>query len=95
MSIFPVGWTGLAKWSGPLCHGNRVIGFHTNYAPERTFPTDMAGFAVNLDVLLTKTPEARFKPIRGQIETTFLEQLTTIQEIEGIPRDCSEVFIAL
>ena len=81
----------MAKWSGPLCKDGRVFGFHTNYAPERTFPTDMAGFAVNLNVLLVDKSTARFKPIRGLIETTFLEQLTTMETIEGVPHNCSQV----
>ncbi len=43
VSVWPVGFAGGLRAEGPICKDGHVTGFHTSWAPERTFPLDMAG----------------------------------------------------
>lgn len=93
VGIWPVAFTGAARWSGPVCKNGKVIGFHNNWKPWRTFPIDMAGFAINVKLLINDYPNASFEPqVRpGLMETSFLEQITTIDELEGRADNCMKV----
>ena len=59
---------------------------------ERPFAMDMAGFAVNLQ-LLFEFPNAKFKlrVKRGYLESAFLEQLTNRDELEPKADNCTKV----
>ena len=93
VGVWPVAFTGAARWAGPICKHGHVIGFHTNWKPFRTFPIDMAAFAINLKRLLVDRPTARFDPdVRpGFLETSFLEQVTTMEEMEPKAEKCLKV----
>ena len=93
VGVWPVAFTGAARWAGPICENGHVIGFHTNWKPFRTFPVDMSAFAVSLKKLLVERPEARFDPdIKpGFLETSFLEQITTMDELEPKASNCMKV----
>ncbi len=66
----------------------KVIGFFAWI--KRPFAVDMAGFAVNLDYFLS-FPDAKFLPTKGKLETNFLQQLVTIDELEPKADNCSKV----
>ena len=93
VGIWPVAFTGAARFAGPICKDGRVIGFHSNWKPWRPFPIDMAGFAINIKKLLVSYPEAHFKADvkPGFMETAFLEQITSIGELEPRAQNCSKV----
>lgn len=93
VGVWPVAFTGAARWAGPICENGHVVGFHTNWKPFRTFPVDMSAFAVSLKKLLVERPEARFDPdIKpGFLETSFLEQITTMDELEPKASNCMKV----
>ena len=57
--------------------------WHTAFAKDRKFPIDMAGFAVNLSLLL-ENPSVRFIRYKyNYMETAFLEQLKIpVEEME-------------
>ncbi|XP_031570191.1 galactosylgalactosylxylosylprotein 3-beta-glucuronosyltransferase 2-like isoform X2 [Actinia tenebrosa] len=95
VGIWPVAFTGAARWSGPVCKNGKVIGFHNNWKPWRSFPIDMAGFAINVKLLIKVFPNASFDPeVRpGLMETSFLEQITTVGELEGKADDCMKVYV--
>lgn len=95
VGVWPVAFTGAARWAGPICENGHVIGFHTNWKPFRTFPVDMSAFAVSLKKLLVERPEARFDPdIKpGFLETSFLEQITTMDELEPKASNCMKVYV--
>lgn len=95
VGVWPVAFTGAARWAGPICKHGHVVGFHTNWKPFRTFPIDMAAFAINLRRLLVERPEARFDPdIKpGFLETSFLEQITTVEELEPRAGNCLKVYV--
>lgn len=93
VGVWPVAFTGAARWAGPICKHGHVVGFHTNWKPFRTFPIDMAAFAINLKILLVDRPTARFDPDvkPGFLETSFLEQITTMEEMEPKAGNCLKV----
>lgn len=94
VSVWPVALTGGARWAGPIVSHGKVVGFHTNWAKDRKFPIDMAAFAVNLKLLLRKYPNANFDDSakRGYLEPTFLNAITTIDELEPLADNCTKVY---
>ncbi|XP_012559154.1 galactosylgalactosylxylosylprotein 3-beta-glucuronosyltransferase 3 [Hydra vulgaris] len=95
VSVWPVGLSGGARWAGPVVSNGKVTSFHTNWAPDRSFPLDMAGFAVNLNLLLKEKPKVVFdiNAKRGYLEPTFLESITTIDQLEPLANNCTEVLV--
>ena len=72
---------------------SQVVGWFTAWKPDRPFAMDMAGFAVNLYLVL-KFPEAKFsnKVQRGYQESTFLSGLQlALDDLEPKAKMCTEV----
>jgi hypothetical protein len=90
---------------GPVCDGEKVIGWHTNEKSKRLrrFHVDMSGFAFNSTILWDPDRWHRpsLDPIRqldtvkeGFQETTFIEQLVADEsQMEGRPPGCSKVMV--
>ena len=93
VSVWPVGLTGGARWAGPIVENGKVVRFHTNWAPERAFPIDMAAFAINLRRLVKERPWVAFNSTvaKGFLEPSLLQQLTTIDELEPVADNCTKV----
>ena len=93
VSIWPVGLAGGLKWAGPIVSNGKVVRFRVAWAPQRSFPIDMAGFAVSLNVLLSEKPDLNFdaNAKRGYLEPTFLEAITTIDQLEPLADNCTKV----
>ncbi|TNN85241.1 Galactosylgalactosylxylosylprotein 3-beta-glucuronosyltransferase 3 [Liparis tanakae] len=71
-----------------------VVRFHTGWRPSRPFPMDMAGFAVSLKLVLAN-PEACFDgdAPTGFLESSFLQGLVTMDELEPKADNCSKVLV--
>lgn len=95
VGVWPVAFTGAARWAGPICQNGQVIGFHTKWGLFRPFPIDMAAFAVNIKKLLIDFPEAKFLATEkaGMLESSLLSQITTIKELEPVTPSCSKVYV--
>ena len=93
VGVWPVAFTGWARWAGPICKHGRVVGFHTNLEPSRAFLIDMATFGINIKLLLVDRATAHFNPDvkPAFLETSFLEQITTMEEIEPKAENCLKV----
>ncbi|CAK9879459.1 unnamed protein product [Sphagnum jensenii] len=90
---------------GPVCDGEKVVGWHTNEKSKRLrrFHVDMSGFAFNSSILWDPDRWHRpsVDPIRqldtvkeGFQETTFIEQLVADEsQMEGRPPGCSKVMV--
>ena len=92
--MWPVAFTGAARWAGPICRDSHVIGFHTNWGQWRPFPIDMAGFAININKVLVEFPEAQFVDLKkpGMLESSLLQQIITKNELEPLAGNCTKVF---
>jgi len=95
-SVWPVGLSGGLKFEGPgACKGHKVLSWYTAWKPERPFPIDMAGFAVNLK-LVFQYGNAAFsnQTPRGYLESDFLTGLhLSIHDMEPKAENCSEVLV--
>ncbi|XP_077438871.1 galactosylgalactosylxylosylprotein 3-beta-glucuronosyltransferase 2 [Vanacampus margaritifer] len=95
VSVWPVGFAGGRAYERPLVSGGRVVGWYSGWRPDRTFAIDMAGFAVNLQVILSN-PRAQFKrrgSRSGMQESDFLKQITNVTELEPKANNCAQVLV--
>lgn len=93
VGVWPVAFTGGARWAGPICKDGQVVNFHANWGLFRPFPIDMAAFAVNIKKLILDFPEAKFIALNrpGMLESSLLRQITTVKELEPVTQNCSKV----
>ncbi|KAK1150847.1 galactosylgalactosylxylosylprotein 3-beta-glucuronosyltransferase 3-like [Acipenser oxyrinchus oxyrinchus] len=94
VSVWPVGLVGGVRFERPLVERGQVTGFYTAWKPNRPFPMDMAGFAVSLPLLLAN-PAARFhlSAQRGNLESSLLQALVSIEELEPRASNCTKVLV--
>uniref|UniRef100_A0A3P9HNL8 Galactosylgalactosylxylosylprotein 3-beta-glucuronosyltransferase n=2 Tax=Oryzias latipes TaxID=8090 RepID=A0A3P9HNL8_ORYLA len=94
VSVWPVGLVGGMKYERPVVEGGKVVRFHTGWRPNRPFPIDMASFAVSLKLVLAN-PEACFdgNAPMGLLESSFLQGLVTIDELEPKADNCTKVLV--
>ena len=95
VGVWPVAFTGAARWAGPVCRKGKVVGFHVKWGSFRPFPIDMAAFAVNINKLIIEFPTAQFLAERkaGMLESSLLTQITTVKELEPVTPNCSKVSV--
>lgn len=94
VGIWPVGLVGGLMVEKPMLEDNVVVGFNSQWRPERPFPVDMAGFAISVDLLLAN-PEAKFSydVERGYQETEILRQVTTMDKLQPLADLCRKVLV--
>ncbi|KAG8193285.1 hypothetical protein JTE90_003772 [Oedothorax gibbosus] len=94
VSVWPVGLVGGLMVERPLVKEGRVVGWNTVWKPDRPFPIDMAGFAVNVTLLL-KHPEAGFSLSvpRGYQETRLLRDIVSVDQLEPKADNCTKVLV--
>ena len=70
----------------------RVVGWNSRYRPDRKFPIDAIGCAINLRCLIAQ-PEAVFSlEVEPALRlSTFLSKLVSVEELEPKANNCSEV----
>ncbi|XP_077561719.1 galactosylgalactosylxylosylprotein 3-beta-glucuronosyltransferase S-like [Haemaphysalis longicornis] len=93
VSVFPVGTIKDTGLSSPVVVNGRVIGFHDPYLTRRNFPVDMAGFAVNLRLVLNNT-HLKMPHAEGRQETEFLDSLgISIEDLEALCDNATKVLV--
>ncbi|XP_076752609.1 glucuronyltransferase I [Xylocopa sonorina] len=96
VGVWPVGLVGGLMVEKPICDNstNKVIGFNAAWKPDRPFPLDMAGFAINLRLLL-EHPDALFSydVDGGYQESEILRQIVTRDELEPLADCCTKVYV--
>lgn len=93
VGVWPVGLVGGLMVEKPLINSKgKVIGWNSAWRPERPFPVDMAGFAINLNTF-RKYPKAAFSwdVSRGYQESAILSQVTTAEQLEPMADNCTKV----
>lgn len=94
VSVWPVAFVGGLRYESPKVNTlGKVYGWKTVFDPHRPFAIDMAGFAVNLRLILSK-PQAYFK-LRGvkggYQESSLLKELVTLGDLEPKAANCTKV----
>ena len=94
VSVWPVGLVGGLKWEGPLCKDGSVIKFYTLWKPERPMPVDMAGFAMNVQLIIDN-PNVEMDTFarRGYLESSIVSKLATREDFEPLADNCKQVFL--
>ena len=95
VSIWPVALVGGLKIEKPLIKEGKVVGFNSVWSPQRPYPIDMAGFAINVSLLLNH-PDASFSydVPRGFQESHILSQLISgWSELEPKAANCTQVLV--
>ncbi|XP_014477532.1 PREDICTED: galactosylgalactosylxylosylprotein 3-beta-glucuronosyltransferase I isoform X2 [Dinoponera quadriceps] len=98
VGVWPVGLVGGLTVERPICicdnATSKVIGFNAAWKPDRPFPLDMAGFAINLELLL-KHQEAWFSydVEGGYQESEILRQIVTRDQLEPLADCCMKVYV--
>ncbi|CAG2231440.1 Galactosylgalactosylxylosylprotein 3-beta-glucuronosyltransferase 1,Galactosylgalactosylxylosylprotein 3-beta-glucuronosyltransferase 3,Galactosylgalactosylxylosylprotein 3-beta-glucuronosyltransferase 2 [Mytilus edulis] len=97
VSMWPVGLTGGNKAETPVVEDGKVTGFIGWATKYRVFAVDMAGFAVNVNVLWDYHPMLFETQMPAYTcctaETKFLEQCCTIEDIEPRADNCTKVYV--
>ncbi|KAG7516509.1 hypothetical protein JOB18_033186 [Solea senegalensis] len=96
VSVWPVAFVGGLRYESPKVNAlGKVYGWKTVFDPHRPFAIDMAGFAVNLHLILSK-PQAYFK-LRGvkggYQESSLLKDLVTLGDLEPKAANCTKVLV--
>ncbi|CAN0309294.1 unnamed protein product [Lampetra fluviatilis] len=95
VSVWPVAFVGGMRYESVVVGANGVVtGWKVAYDPTRTFAIDMAGFAINLNLLL-QNPKAyfNFHARSGNQESSLLEQLVTRDQLEPKADNCTKVLV--
>ncbi|KAL1505398.1 hypothetical protein ABEB36_004972 [Hypothenemus hampei] len=96
VGVWPVGLVGGLNVEMPIVDENtgKVTGYKSGWLPNRPFAIDMAGFAINLDLILTKK-DANFsyQMAKGMQESEFLSYFTTKEELEPLADLCTKVYV--
>ncbi|CAN8017058.1 unnamed protein product, partial [Ixodes persulcatus] len=94
VSVFPVGAIQKTGVSSPVVVGGRVVEFYDPMRkPWRKFPVDMAGFAVNLRLVMGSN-KLQMPYQAGHLETAFLESLNiTIRDLEPLCENATKIFV--
>ncbi|XP_035430162.1 galactosylgalactosylxylosylprotein 3-beta-glucuronosyltransferase S isoform X2 [Spodoptera frugiperda] len=91
VSMFPVGLIGDYGVSSPVVTDGKVVAFFDSWVGSRTFPVDMAGFAINIKFL----KDTAYMPYKtGLEEDRFLVSLgLKFDEIEPLADNCSKILV--
>lgn len=96
VGVWPVGLVGGLMVEKPICDNatKQVLSFNAAWKPDRPFPLDMAGFAINLELLL-KHKDAWFSyDVQGGYqESEILRQIVTRDQLEPLADCCTKVSI--
>ncbi|CAN8006792.1 unnamed protein product, partial [Ixodes hexagonus] len=91
VGVFPVGLVGGYGLSSPVVAEGRVVAFHDAYDAGRSFRVDMAGFAVNLRLVLRAADSLDMPYVLGMQENRFLKSLNvTMADLEPLARNCTQ-----
>ncbi|XP_037091902.1 uncharacterized protein LOC119112041 isoform X2 [Pollicipes pollicipes] len=92
-SAFPVGLVTQFGLSTPVVENGVLTGFYDGWTGGRTFPMDMAGFAVSVEVLL-QHPKAAMPFKAGYEEDGFLKSLGLKKEdLEPLADNCTKIMV--
>lgn len=96
VGVWPVGLVGGLNAETLILdqHTGKVVGYRSGWKADRKFAIDMAGFAINLDLILSK-PEAQFsyEMEKGFQESEFLSYFTSKEELEPLADNCTKVYV--
>lgn len=95
LSVFPVGFAAGLLYERCLVHpeSGLVTGF-VGWKGGRKFPIDMAGFAIDLQLLLDKRPRFRQTVRMGRLESNFISMaVSNMRDLQPLASNCTKVYV--
>ncbi|XP_044749473.1 galactosylgalactosylxylosylprotein 3-beta-glucuronosyltransferase I isoform X2 [Coccinella septempunctata] len=96
VGVWPVGLVGGLNLETPIVDPKtgKVTSYKSGWKPDRPFAIDMAGFGINIILILEK-PEAMFsyRMEHGYQESQFLAYFTTKEQLEPLADNCTKVYV--
>ncbi|XP_063324024.1 galactosylgalactosylxylosylprotein 3-beta-glucuronosyltransferase 1-like [Pelmatolapia mariae] len=96
VSVWPVAFVGGLRYESPKVNAaGKVYGWKIMFDTHRAFAIDMAGFAINLRLILFK-PKAYFKlhwVKAGYQESSLLQELVTLNDLEPKAANCTKILV--
>ncbi|PIO36940.1 hypothetical protein AB205_0104060, partial [Aquarana catesbeiana] len=95
VSVWPVAFVGDLRYESVKVNvEGKVVGWLVKFAPERSFAIDMAGFAINLKLILEKRKATfRLDLPGGYQEPSLLQDLVTMEELEPKADNCTKILV--
>lgn len=96
VSVFGVGFVGGGTYERCVVspETGKVWYIATNWAGDRTFPLDMAGFAFHTRAIFARKPRFRNDWPMGFLETRFVEQLVShMSQLQPLNNNCTDIFV--
>ncbi|XP_018430703.1 PREDICTED: galactosylgalactosylxylosylprotein 3-beta-glucuronosyltransferase 1-like [Nanorana parkeri] len=95
VSVWPVAFVGGLRYESVKVNmEGKVAGWFVKIFPSRSFAIDMAGFAINLKLILEKrTAIFRLDVAAGYQEPSLLQDLVTMEELEPKADNCTKILV--
>ncbi|XP_018430958.1 PREDICTED: galactosylgalactosylxylosylprotein 3-beta-glucuronosyltransferase 1-like [Nanorana parkeri] len=95
VSVWPVAFVGGLRYESVKVNmEGKVAGWFVKFFPSRSFAIDMAGFAINLKLILEKrTAIFRLDVAAGYQEPSLLQDLVTMEELEPKADNCTKILV--
>ncbi|XP_040216715.1 galactosylgalactosylxylosylprotein 3-beta-glucuronosyltransferase 1-like [Rana temporaria] len=95
VSVWPVAFVGELRYESVKVNmEGKVVGWLVKFAPERPFAIDMAGFAINLKLILEKRKATFHLDVPGGYqESSLLQDLVTMEELEPKADNCTKILV--
>lgn len=72
----------------------KVTGYKSGWKADRPFAIDMAGFGINIDIILEKQNAVfSYRMEKGFQESQFLAYFTTKEQLEPLADNCTKVYV--
>ncbi|XP_065319216.1 galactosylgalactosylxylosylprotein 3-beta-glucuronosyltransferase 1-like [Gordionus sp. m RMFG-2023] len=94
VGVWPVAFCGGIYLERPLVVNGKVAEWLVAYDKKRPMATDMAGFAVNLNLFL-KNSDVYFDELHNPdgLESNFLRKIVDLQHLEPLANSCTQILV--
>lgn len=95
VGVWPVGLVGGLLVEKPVLDvDSSVMGFNSVWRPERPFPIDMAGFAIDTGLLFSNRQAIfSYEVERGYQESEILRYLVVVRDLQPLANLCRDVLV--
>ncbi|XP_065318289.1 galactosylgalactosylxylosylprotein 3-beta-glucuronosyltransferase 1-like isoform X2 [Gordionus sp. m RMFG-2023] len=93
VGVWPVAFSGGLNVERPLVIKGKVTGWLVAYVKQRPMATDMAGFAINLALVLQNADVYFHESYKNNwLESNFLSKFVDLQDLEPLANNCTQLF---
>ncbi|RNA40968.1 Galactosylgalactosylxylosyl 3-beta-glucuronosyltransferase 3 [Brachionus plicatilis] len=94
IGVWPVALVGGLKYEAPICNNDKVVDWFYAYNQRRYVPTDMASFAINVQLLYQFDDSYFERFTKSDLEGSFLKRLNIkVADFEPKAEVCSKIHV--